>query len=247
MKKLIINADDFGYSRAVNYGIIDCLEDGVLTSATMMPNMPGAEHAAVLAKAHKQLGVGIHLVLTCGKPLLPTHNTIVDSHGLFRNLAFYQGSYTIDADEVEAEWEAQIERFLSFGLTPTHLDSHHHINTYNGINKVFLRLAKKYDLPVRHNMQLPSGQIATDKFEPSLEKALANEEALLAIFGDAETLEVMSHPGYLDKAIYTGSAYNYARLDEVELLTSKRVIDWLTHSQEVELVSFAHVGHRSRT
>jgi chitin disaccharide deacetylase len=247
MKKLIINADDFGYSRAVNYGIIDCFQYGVLTSTTMMPNMPGAEHAAVLAKAHKDLGVGIHLVLTCGKPLLTTHNTIVDNNGLFRNLAFYQGAYTIDADEVEAEWEAQIERFLSFGLTPTHLDSHHHINMYNEIDDVFLWLAKKYDLPVRHNMQLPERQTSTDKFELSLEKALANEEALLAIFGENETLEVMSHPGYLDKAIYTGSSYNYPRLDEVELLTSKRVIDWITHSQEVELVSFAHASQRSRT
>ncbi|MFP7478226.1 chitin disaccharide deacetylase [Terribacillus saccharophilus] len=242
MKKLIINADDFGYSRAVNYGILDCYQNGILTSATMMVNMPGAEHAVLLAKENQNLGVGIHLVLTCGEPLLPTHKTIVDSNGSFRNLAFYQGSYTIDREEVEAEWQAQIERFLSFGLTPTHLDSHHHINTYKEIDEVFLELANKYDLPVRHNMKLPVGYASTEKFEVSLEKALANENSLLEIFGDADTLEVMSHPGYLDKAIYTGSSYNYPRLDEVELLTSSKVVDWIKQSKSVELGTFAYIA-----
>ncbi|SDD33706.1 hypothetical protein SAMN05421663_10991 [Terribacillus halophilus] len=242
MKKLIINADDFGYSRAVNYGIYDCYQRGVLTSATMMVNMPGAEHAAELAREQKGLGVGIHLVLTCGEPLLSTHKTIVDSDGLFRNLAFYQGSYTIDPEEVEAEWEAQIKRFLSFGLKPTHLDSHHHINAYKDIAQVFLQLAQKYNLPVRHNMELPMGHISTEKFELSLENALADEASLLSIFGDANSLEVMSHPGYLDKVIYTGSSYNYPRLDEVELLTSRRTVDWIKQSQQVELATFSDIG-----
>ncbi|MFP7494341.1 chitin disaccharide deacetylase [Terribacillus saccharophilus] len=241
MKKLIINADDFGYSRAVNYGIIDCFTDGVLTSATMMTNMPGAEHAAALAKEHRGFGVGIHLVLTCGEPLLKSHKTIVDSDGLFRNLAFYQGTYSIDRAEVKTEWEAQIERFLSFGLTPTHLDSHHHINTHKVMNDVFLELAEKYSLPVRHNMKLPNGIASTDQFELSLEKALADEDSLLEIFGDAETLEVMSHPGYLDKAIVTGSSYNYPRLDEVELLTSPKTVGWVEQSQKVRLVTFADI------
>ncbi|PAD39761.1 chitin disaccharide deacetylase [Terribacillus sp. 7520-G] len=242
MKKLIINADDFGYSRAVNYGILDCFKKGVLTSATLMVNMPGAEHAAEIALEQKELGVGIHLVLTCGKPLISTHKTIVDSDGSFRNQAFYQGSYTIDPEEVAAEWEVQIKRFLSFGLNPTHLDSHHHINTFKDIDQVFLWLAKKYNLPVRHNMDLPNGQISTEKFELSLEKALANEDSLLSIFNDANTLEVMSHPGYLDKAIYTGSSYSYPRLDEVELLTSARTVEWIKQSKEVELATFSDLS-----
>lgn len=242
MKKLIINADDFGYSRAVNYGILDCYQNGILTSATMMVNMPGAEHAAALAKEHQNLGVGIHLVLTCGEPLLTTHKTIVDSIGSFRNLAFYQGSYTIDREELKAEWQAQIERFLSFGLTPTHLDSHHHINTYKDVDGVFLELADKYGLPVRHNMKLPAKYVSTDKFELSLEKALADEDSLLEIFGDADSLEVMSHPGYLDKAIYTGSSYNYPRLDEVELLTSSKVVEWINQSKTIDLATFTHIS-----
>ena len=67
--KLIINADDFGYSNGVNYGIIDAFKNGILTSTTCLTNMPGFNHAIQLAKENPNLGIGIHLTLTCGKPL----------------------------------------------------------------------------------------------------------------------------------------------------------------------------------
>lgn len=67
MPRFIINADDFGYSRGVNYGIIDAHTDGIVYSATMMVNMPGAQHAVSLAKEHPELQIGIHLTLTCGR------------------------------------------------------------------------------------------------------------------------------------------------------------------------------------
>lgn len=66
MKKVIINADDFGYSAAVNAGIIKAYQDGVLTSTTLMANMSGRDGAIQLAKENQGLGVGGHLVLTCG-------------------------------------------------------------------------------------------------------------------------------------------------------------------------------------
>src|SRR5699024_3337774 len=69
MKRIIINADDFGYSRAVNWGIIDAHAEGLLTSTTLMTNMPAAEHAFKLGHAHENLGIGVHLTLTCGRPL----------------------------------------------------------------------------------------------------------------------------------------------------------------------------------
>ena len=69
MKKVIINADDFGYSSAVNLGIITSHKKGILTSTTLMANMSGCDEAIMLAKENPNLGVGCHLVLTCGKPL----------------------------------------------------------------------------------------------------------------------------------------------------------------------------------
>lgn len=70
MKHLIINADDFGYSKAVNLGIMESHINGVLTSTTLMANMPGVDHAVSLLKDMPNLCVGAHLTLTCGKPML---------------------------------------------------------------------------------------------------------------------------------------------------------------------------------
>ncbi|MCY8265542.1 chitin disaccharide deacetylase [Bacillus haynesii] len=245
MKKLIINADDFGYSRGVNYGIIDAYKLGILTSATFMTNMPGSGHAVRLARESPGLGIGVHLVLTCGRPLLSDHRTIVDAKGNFRNLAFYQGAFTIDADEVYREWKAQIETSVNMGLEPDHLDSHHHINAYPDISDVFLTLAKEYRLPVRRNMEsaviTEKGVKTTDSFSPVLEAALKDEEAVSELFEENNTVEVMTHPAYLDKELLANSSYTYPRVDELEFLTDPDVVIRLNKLADVQLVSFRNL------
>ncbi|WP_082232413.1 chitin disaccharide deacetylase [Halobacillus massiliensis] len=245
MKKLIINADDFGYSRGVNYGIIDSHRNGVLTSTTFMTNMPGRDHAAELAKENPNLGVGVHLVLTCGRPLLDSHRTIVDSNGDFRNLKFYKGAFTIDYDEVYKEWKAQIEKFLSYGLTPTHLDSHHHINSFGQMPEVFLRLAEEYSLPVRNNMDtektkdLIEKEIkTTDSFAYLIETSLKNKAALDELFAESESVEVMAHPAYLDKKLLSTSSFTYPRVDEVEFLTDPDRVKLIESRVDIVLTTF---------
>ncbi|MFP7171300.1 chitin disaccharide deacetylase [Terribacillus sp. FSL K6-0262] len=241
MKKLIINADDFGYSRAINFGIIDCFQHGVLSSATLMTNMPGAAHAAELAKQNQDLGVGVHLVLTCGNPILKNHRTIVDVDGKFRKLSFYESAFNIELDEVYDEWKAQIERFLAFGIKPTHLDSHHHINTYEGIREVFVRLAEEYRLPVRKNMEYSIRLRHPDRFEYYVEQILQDEVSIAKAFSNADTVEVMCHPGYIDKSVTEGSSYVYPRLDELELLTSDKVKQVLSNCKDVKLATFKSI------
>ena len=242
MKKLIINADDFGYSRGVNYGIIDAHRLGILTSATLMANMPGAGHAARLAKTHPGLGVGVHLVLTCGRPLLTDHRTIVDAKGDFRQLSFYRGAFTVDFEEVYAEWKAQIERLYALGLEPTHLDSHHHINSYAGMPEVFLRLAQEFGLPVRNNMDdaaLNEANIkTTDGFSTVLETALKDEQAVSGLFKDSESVEVMTHPAYLDKTLLANSSFTYPRVDELEFLTDAETARRVKSLPDVRLSTF---------
>ncbi|MDR6997654.1 putative glycoside hydrolase/deacetylase ChbG (UPF0249 family) [Neobacillus niacini] len=144
MIKWIVNADDFGYSRAVNYGILDSHLLGIVNSTTMMMNMPGVEHAVEIAKRFPSLGVGIHLVLTCGKPLVGDVSTLVGNQGNFKSLS------SIDFDklslqELEREWTEQI------GLEPTHMDSHHHVHTRKELLPIVQKLANRYELPVRVN------------------------------------------------------------------------------------------------
>lgn len=241
MLKLIINADDFGYSRAVNYGIIDAHTQGVLTSTTLMTNMPGAEHAYHLGKQHTSLGIGVHLTLTCGRPLLKNHRTLVDSKGNFKKLHQYQGVFHIDPDELYAEWRAQIEAFLQAGLTPTHLDSHHHVNQLEPILPVFIHLAKEYDLPVRNNFDMSKASyhpVSTDYFEYHPEILLADRQEIADHYGEARTVEIMCHPAYLDKSIMDQSSYVTPRLEELSILVDPKVKEKLEDSDYFKLITY---------
>lgn len=241
MLNIIINADDFGYSRAVNYGIIDAHEQGVLTSTTLMTNMPGADHAYELGKKHSSLGIGVHLTLTCGRPLLNSHVTLADANGNFKKLHHYQQKFHIDQDELYREWKAQIETFCASGLTPTHLDSHHHINNLEPMLPVFLQLAKEYDLPVRNNFEGVTDKkdlVLTDAFEYHPEIMLADTETILNHYKDAKTVEIMCHPAYLDKFIMDNSSYATPRLEELATIVDPKTKAKLLDSNHFRLITY---------
>lgn len=241
MKKLIINADDFGYSRAVNYGIIDAHTEGVLTSTTFMTNMPGADHAYELGKKHPSLGIGIHLTLTCGKPILKNHQTLVDMNGNFKKLHHYQKLFHIDPDELYSEWKAQIEAFLHAGLKPTHLDSHHHVNNLEPILPIFIRLANEYKLPVRNNFKKQdtvNKLLTTDLFEYNPETLLADNQTILNQYKDVETVEIMCHPAYLDKSVMDHSSYAMPRIEELAALIHPDTKEKLFKSGHFKLITF---------
>ncbi|SEO56386.1 hypothetical protein SAMN04488134_10912 [Amphibacillus marinus] len=240
MKGIIINADDFGYSKAVNYGIIDAHVDGVLTSTTLMANMPGAEHAYQLASQHPNLGIGVHLTLTCGQPLLKGHHTIVDADGQFKKLYHYQKLFHIDQEELYKEWKAQIEAVISGGVTPTHLDSHHHTNNLDAVLPVFKKLAKEYQLPVRHNFTDPKQDnlVSTDYFEYNPEILNASATEIIERYEKYDTIEIMCHPAYLDKSVMTGSSYATPRIEELDMLVNPKVKEKLYRSNQFKLITY---------
>ena len=88
--KIIVNADDMGYTRGVTEGIIEGYEKGIVTSTTVMCNMPNAAQAAQRLRSVPGLGTGVHLTLTCGRPLTRA-KTLTDQHGDFlKNTQFYE-------------------------------------------------------------------------------------------------------------------------------------------------------------
>ncbi|CDQ38688.1 MULTISPECIES: chitin disaccharide deacetylase [Virgibacillus] len=241
MKQLIINADDFGYSRAINYGIIDAHTEGVLTSTTLMTNMPGAQHAYELGRNHPDLGIGVHLTLTCGKPICSTHHTLVDMDGNFKKLHHYQKRFHIDQEELYSEWKAQIESFIASGLTPTHLDSHHHIHHKETMQPIFVELAKEYNLPVRNYLQHNDTTKAlrtTEAFEMNPEVLLKDIDELLAMYRHATTIEIMCHPAYLDKQILEQSSYAMPRIEELTALIHPSMKAKFRNSSHVQLISY---------
>ena len=143
-KRLIINADDFGLSHGITRGILLTHRQGLLTSTSLMVNQPATEYAARRAPEVPGLGVGIHLNLTEGKPVLPREmvSTLVNAAGEFigpsamgRRLLRWEAS----PREIEAEFRAQIQLMKSLGLEPTHADSHHRIHMYPAAARAFYK------------------------------------------------------------------------------------------------------------
>ncbi|MGA2070508.1 MAG: ChbG/HpnK family deacetylase [Sedimentisphaerales bacterium] len=152
-KRLIINADDFGLCESVNKGIVEAHTKGVLTSTTIMANMPAAGQAVELAKKLPTLGLGVHLNLTNGKPLCKDDavKLILNSQGYF---ALSPGKLALASlltgkvtAAIEAELSAQIRLVINNGLKPTHLDSHKHIHSFPVIFRIVCRLAKQFNIP----------------------------------------------------------------------------------------------------
>lgn len=153
MIRTIVNADDFGISLQVNEAISECFEKRIITNTTLMVNMPYAAQAVELAK-EKEFSerVGLHLNLTAGKPLtdkIKKYPIFCDENGKF-NAKFHLSTATRihigkgESEAVREEAEAQIRKYLEFGLPEKHLDSHHHVHTDLSVMKETAPLLAKY-------------------------------------------------------------------------------------------------------
>jgi predicted glycoside hydrolase/deacetylase ChbG (UPF0249 family) len=150
MKRLIINADDFGLAPGVNRAIVELQQAGALSSTTLMATGPYFSPAVYMAFAQPGLAVGCHVVLVDGSPCLrpdevPSLLDPLDS-SCFRITV---GSFVSDllrgrirGQEIEAEAVAQIRRIQSSGLTVSHIDSHKHLHAFPRVLAPLLRAAR---------------------------------------------------------------------------------------------------------
>lgn len=153
MKRLIVNADDFGLDENINNGIIKGYKDGFITSTSIMPNADFFMQAAKLSKDNPKLGIGIHLTLVGGiKPLtnLLDVKTLVDEKGLlYSDYILFMKKYflgKIDKNEIKLELDSQIRKVLSEKINVTHIDSHQHLHVLPGITKIVVELCQKYNI-----------------------------------------------------------------------------------------------------
>ena len=151
---MIVNADDFGLSADVNRAIVAAFERGLVSSTTLMANMPGFEEACGLARERGLLRhVGLHLVLSEGEPLTePIRRCLrfCDESGRFVAWVGPGRALSLDTEERDAvarELRAQVERCREGGLSLTHLDSHHHAHFELGVAKVVIALAPELRVP----------------------------------------------------------------------------------------------------
>lgn len=215
--RIVINADDLGRTESVNSAILESFERTMITSTSIMANMPAFDQAvSIIGGAGFNDRVGVHLNLTEGLSLSEPIRSVrkfCDSSGQFRsrgaNLWFLSRS---DQRAIEAEFAAQIDMVLSAGIKPSHLDSHQHFHTQWPVGPIVIRLARRYQVPaIRLSRNCgPSSGVAKQMYKTVFNaRIIRSGLAPTRHFGNAQdaaslthlagAIEVMVHPD-LDRA-----------------------------------------------
>jgi chitin disaccharide deacetylase len=170
MRRLIINADDFGLTEGVNRAILEGHRDGVITSTTLMANGRQFTSAVQSAQSAPELSVGCHVVLVDGVPLLPNEQVrslvVERSNGTahlrqgFLELARDNFRHKIQRDEVEAEATAQIRKLQSAGISVSHVDTHKHAHMLPSVCQAVLCAARACGVKAVRNPFVPLQPLA---------------------------------------------------------------------------------------
>ena len=181
MRRLIVNADDFGLHEAVNRGILAAHTAGIVSSASLMAGGAAFDEAVRLAGECPRLGVGVHLTLVGANSVLPVAevSSLVDETGSFyRSYPLFikrllRGK--IRLAEVERELAAQIDRIRMAGIQPSHLDSHQHLHVLPGIGGIVLDLARRFSIRA---IRIPAEPVAFIGATPATVGRLAGRGGL---------------------------------------------------------------------
>jgi predicted glycoside hydrolase/deacetylase ChbG (UPF0249 family) len=161
VRRLIVNADDFGLTRGVNRAILETHRNGIVTSTTLMATGAAFEDAVRQATAAR-LSIGCHVVLVDGTPILHAEQlrSLTRADGRFPDSlsTIVRKALTgnLNADEIEAEATAQIRRLQSAGIAVTHLDTHKHTHTFPAVLRPLLRAARACGVRAIRNPIVPS-------------------------------------------------------------------------------------------
>ncbi len=219
MKYLITNADDFGFTRDVNEGIVHAHRQGILTATTLMATGSAFDHAVAMARENPELDVGVHLVLVGGDGYPTTVARLVASLGQIR---------------IYDELARQISKVMDAGIRPTHLDTHKHTHLLPPVLEAVGSLSEKFKIPwvrrpltsllqgvlARHGCRTTdhfAGFAITGRYDaPRLAK-------LIHRLPDGLT-EFMCHPGFCTAELERApTRLKASRRQELDALTSPEV------------------------
>jgi chitin disaccharide deacetylase len=164
-----VNADDLGWTEGVNRGIAEAHRNGIVTSASLLANGAAFESGVQLGRTTPGLGVGVHLNLSDGEPSAPRElvTSLLNDRGQFElspeSLLLKLARRSVLLDEVEREWDAQIQKVRDAEIQPAHLDGHKHVHMLPGLFEIAVRLAKRHGV----------GAIRISHEESSLRTALS--------------------------------------------------------------------------
>lgn len=229
--QVIINADDFGLTKGVTDGIIHLHRKGIITSTSLMMNGRAVTYAVEQAKKNHSLRVGIHLVLSWGKPLIKKSHDLTNERGNFKYTNTFQEMEPPNVEQVKEEWQTQIEAFIDTGLSLNHIDSHHHIHGWEPIKQITIELAQLYKVPVRYVDSLKNNKsiLRTEHLYTGFYGDGVSEDIFLQLKKlEVESVEVMTHPAILDAALKEVSSYSTKRAEELQILQALEIPDWVS-------------------
>jgi predicted glycoside hydrolase/deacetylase ChbG (UPF0249 family) len=230
MRRLFINADDFGLTRGVTDGIVDSILLGAVGSTSLMVCDPDALPYGVRQAVKIPGKVGLHLQLTDGVPCSEPRYvaSLVGKEGRFPRSRYGLGA--IKSDEVLAEWHAQVRRALECGIVPSHIDTHHHVHLHPAAFDAYVAIAKYLNVPARtHDRAFAcslrsQGVRCADYCEirwcsngPGMAPLISALRSAFAQFPEDSTIELMCHTAYLDADLSSRSTYCAERVMEMQL------------------------------
>jgi predicted glycoside hydrolase/deacetylase ChbG (UPF0249 family) len=254
-KLLLVNADDFGFTRDVNAGIVHCHRAGILTSTTLMANGAAFDDAVALARAVPSLDIGCHLVLVQGQSLLT-------GQPLPAKWREFVAALLAGKIRPYDELRAQVQKVIDAGIHPSHFDTHKHTHVLPTVFSAVIRLAREFEVPfvrlpfdigwwpVRpldewYRSRLERAQLrATDHFLGfRLTDCLTESTLSAALKGlAAGSTEFMCHPGYLGKELLNApTRLKQTRVCELEALTSPSV-KALLEAESITLTNYRQLA-----
>lgn len=255
MKRLLIRADDLGYSYAVNLGIVRTVREGLVRSVGVMPNMPEAERGlSWLRETGTDVALGQHTNVCLGTPCADPARipSLVDECGSFRSSRAYRdaaarGEDFVNFDEAIIEIEAQHERFVELaGAEPDYFEAHavQSANLMAAISHVALSWGlREQPLPVSPRDTVTCGSTAVrmlleDMLPPERYDPVDFIRRSVKGMADGETCVLVFHPGYLDGFILANSSLTVNRAREVDALIDPALRVWLDEQDDLLLVDY---------
>lgn len=242
--KIIFNGDDLGFSRGCNYAMIDCFQNGLLRSASLMVNMPGAEHAVQLMKENPGLSVGIHFNLTAGRPLTCVPS-LIKTDGTF-NKGILKDSSHVSREEMKQEMQAQLDRFIELtGQLPDHINSHHGLEQVQYALELMQEFSRKYDRPMRGFLRDGFRKVEDIDFDTPVlympDSMEADSEAHVIQWLKQQKpdalIEIGAHPGYVDQTVFQMSSLAKGRAYDAMLFQSPEIAAYLNQNGH-ELIDY---------
>lgn len=230
MKKLIVNADDFGYTSGVNKGIIQAHIKGIVSSTSLMVYGKAAAEARNLSK-YPKLSLGLHFQIT--------------SEGLKADFSKYVLLPIATIKRLKKEFDEQIEEFVKIiGKKSDHLDSHQHVHLLQKVKPIFEDYSIKHKIPVRgfNRVKFIDNFFGWNRLRiQDLSKISENYLLQTLLELNDGTSEIMCHPGISDDELRSISKYADERSEELKTLTSPKILEFIKNSK-IKLINWRDVS-----